>query len=286
MFVNSNQLIDVLPYYLDKLNAIYSKKEIENIFYTICDYKHGLSKIQVKMSNKRLSESELLMHRSIIKRLLIHEPIQHIIGEVEFYGLPFDVDNNVLIPRPETEELVDLIIQQHDIKTPTILDIGTGSGCIPISLKYNIPESKIYATDVSEKALSVAKKNAKKNNVNITFFLADILTEDLKTLPQFDIIVSNPPYVLESDKLQMSENVLNFDPHLALFVNDETPLLFYNRIVELSKHLLKPSGKLYFEIHEQFGCKVKLLMENHQFKNISIIKDMQSKERIVYGIIH
>jgi len=283
MFVNSNLLIDVLPYYLDKLKAVYPQKEIENIFYMVCDFKYGLSKVQVKLSDKRLSESELLMHRSIIKRLLNHEPIQQIIGEVEFYGLPFKVNKDVLIPRPETEELVDLIIQQHDTKRPTILDIGTGSGCIPISLKHNIPESKVYALDVSEKALIVAKENAKINAVDITFVLADILTEDLKTLPQFDIIVSNPPYVLESDKLQMSQNVLNFDPHLALFVDDETPLLFYKRIVFLSKHLLKPNGKLYFEIHELLGEEVKTLMENHHFKNVNLLKDMQGKDRMVFG---
>jgi release factor glutamine methyltransferase len=284
MFVSSNQLIDVLPYYLDKLQTVYTKKEIINIFYTVCDYKHGLSKVQVKLSAKRLSESELLMHRSIIKRLLNNEPIQHIIGEVEFYGLPFNINKNVLIPRPETEELVDLIIKQHDKINPTILDIGTGSGCIPISLKHNIPNSKIYAIDVSEKALTVAKENAIKNNVDITFILADVLKEDLKILPQFDIIISNPPYVLQSDKLQMDENVLKFDPHLALFVDDETPLLFYNRIVELSKHLLKSKGKLYFEIHEKLGREVKLLMENHQFKNVCILKDMQGKDRMIIGI--
>lgn len=283
MFVNSNLLIDVLPYYLDKLKTVYPQKEIENIFYMVCDFKYGLSKVQVKLSDKRLSESELLMHRSIIKRLLNHEPIQHIIGEVEFYGLPFKVNKDVLIPRPETEELVDLIIQQHNTKNSTILDIGTGSGCIPISLKHNIPESKVYTLDVSEKALTVAKENAKLNTVDITFVLADILTDNLKTLPQFDVIVSNPPYVLESDKLQMGPNVLNFDPHLALFVDDETPLLFYKRIVNLSMHLLKPNGKLYFEIHELQGEEVKVLMENHHFKNVNLLKDMQGKDRMVYG---
>ncbi len=283
MFVNSNQLTDLLPYYLDKLASIYSKKEIENVFYTVCDYKHHLTKIEVKMSGKRLTESELLMHRTIIKRLLNHEPIQHIIGEVEFYGLSFKVNKDVLVPRPETEELVDLIIHKNKLNAPSILDIGTGSGCIPISLKYNIKNATVYGVDVSEKALDIAKQNAINNKVDVNFILADVLTDELNTLPQMDIMVSNPPYVLESDIQQMSDNVLKFEPHIALFVDDNNPLLFYKRIVYLSKHLLKPTGQLYFEINEEFGKDIQLLMQNNGFKNVKVVKDLQGKNRMVIG---
>jgi len=284
MFVNTNQLIDLLPYYKDKLKDIYPPKEIENVFYLICDYKHQLRKVEVKLSGKRLSESELLLHRNIIKRLQNKEPIQHIIGEVEFYGLPFKVNPDVLIPRPETEELVDLILNTNTNQSPKILDIGTGSGCIPISLKHNLPQAIISAVDVSEKALKIAQQNAKLNQVNIDFILSDILSDNFNSLTPFDIIVSNPPYVLESDKKQMDENVLKFDPHLALFVDDDNALLFYKRIVDLSKHLLKPKGHLYFEIHENLGKEVKTLMENNQFTDVKILKDLQGKDRMALGI--
>ncbi len=283
MFVSSNQLINLLPYYLNKLAPIYPKKEIENIFYMVCDYKHHLTKIDAKISDKRLTESELLMHRNIVKRLLNQEPIQHIIGEVEFYGLPFKVNKNVLIPRPETEELVDLIIKNNNLKAPTIIDIGTGSGCIPISLKHNIKNATVYGVDVSKKALNVAKQNTLNNKVDVNFILADVLTDDLNNLPQADLLVSNPPYVLESDQQQMNDNVLKFEPHLALFVDDNDPLLFYKRIVKLSTRLLKPKGFLFFEIHELFSENVKQLMDKNSFKNIKIVKDLQGKNRIVFG---
>ena len=285
MFVNSNKLIDLLPYYMDKLKDVYPKSEIENIFYMVCDYKHDLKKIELKYSNSLLSESELLAHRSIVKRLQTHEPIQHIIGEVEFYGLPFYVNSDVLIPRPETEELVDLILSESKNEKLNILDIGTGTGCIPISLKYSLSNATVTSIDVSTGALETAKKNSCLNNVDILFLEKDILIADLSNLPQQDIIVSNPPYVLESDKKIMSQNVLEFDPHLALFVDDSTPLLFYKRITELAKSKLNIGGKLYFEIHENFGSETENLLIENGFKNIKIVKDMQGKDRMVIGTL-
>jgi len=287
MFVKSNQLIELLPYYLDSLQKVLDKTEIENIFYTVCDYKHDLKKFDVKYHTQLLSESELLMHRSIVKRLLNSEPIQHIIGEVEFYGFPFKVNSNVLVPRPETEELVDLILQHipQKSKVLNILDIGTGSGCIPISLKKHLLNSKITAIDVSKPALTVAQTNATLNAVDITFIERDILKDTLNDLDTFDIIVSNPPYVLESDKLKMNKNVLDFDPHLALFVADFSPLLFYIRIAKLAKNKLKPSGKLYFEIHEDFGPQTIQLLNNLDYREATIVKDMQGKDRMVYASI-
>lgn len=285
MFVNSNKLIDLLPYYKDKLKDTYPISEVENIFYMVCDYKHDLKKIEISISDNHLSESELLMHRSIVKRLLANEPIQHIIGEVEFYGLPFKVNSNVLVPRPETEELVDLILQETQNKPLRILDIGTGTGCIPICLKNNLPNSTVTAIDVSTEALEVAKNNAILNKVDITFLEKDILTADLSEIPQQDIIISNPPYVLESDKKQMSKNVLDFDPHLALFVDDTTPLLFYKRITELAKNKLNPNGMLFFEIHENFAKATEQLLIDNGFANTKIVKDMQGKDRMVWGIL-
>ena len=286
MFVNSNNLIDLLPYYKSKLVDSYDDNETENIFYLICDYKHNLSRLDVKISNTRLSESELLMHRGIIKRLLTNEPIQHIIGETEFYGLPFLVNSNVLIPRPETEELVDLILTQTKNNPLHILDIGTGTGCIPITLKSNLPLAHISAIDVSEKALETAIKNAVLNKVDVNFYQKDILTNSLTDLPQFDIMISNPPYVLESDKLKMSKNVLDFDPELALFVEDTNPLLFYKRITTLAVEKLNQNGHLFFEIHENFGKETKQLLIDAGFTSITIVKDMQGKDRIVSGVLN
>jgi release factor glutamine methyltransferase len=285
MFVNSNKLIDLLPYYKDKLKDLYPISEIENIFYLVCDYKHDLKKIEISISDHHLSESELLMHRSIIKRLLTNEPIQHIIGEVEFYGLPFFVNSNVLVPRPETEELVDLILQEAPNKPLHILDIGTGTGCIPICLKSNLPNSIVTGVDVSKEALETAKKNATHNKVDINFLEKDILTSDLSDLPKQDIIVSNPPYVLESDKKQMSENVLDFDPHLALFVDDTTPLLFYKRITQLAQEKLKSNGILFFEIHENFSKETEALLTENGFYNVKTVQDMQGKDRMVWGTL-
>ena len=285
MFVKSNKLVDLLPYYKDKLIDLYPVSEIENIFYIVCDYKHDLKKIEISISYNHLSESELLMHRSIIKRLLTHEPIQHIIGEVEFYGLPFHVNSTVLVPRPETEELVDLIIQEAHHKNLHILDIGTGSGCIPICLKNNLPSSTITGIDVSKEAIEVANENSELNKLEVSFLKKNILTSDLSDLPQQDIIVSNPPYVLESDKKQMSKNVLDFDPHLALFVDDTTPLLFYKRITELAKEKLKSNGMLFFEIHENFAKETEQLLIDNGFTHVKTVQDMQGKDRMVWGIL-
>ncbi len=286
MFVTTNNLIDLLPYYKSKLVDSYDDNEIENIFYLICDYKHNLSRLDVKISNTKLSESELLMHRAFAKRLQTNEPIQHIIGETEFYGLPFCVNSNVLIPRPETEELIDLILTQTKNNSLHILDIGTGTGCIPITLKSNLPLAHISAIDVSKKALETAIKNAVLNKVDVNFYQKDILIDSLSDLPKFDIMISNPPYVLESDKLKMSKNVLDFDPEIALFVEDTNPLLFYKRITTLAVEKLNQNGRLFFEIHENFGNQTKQLLIDAGFISITIVKDMQGKDRMVWGILN
>jgi release factor glutamine methyltransferase len=243
-----------------------------------------------------------------VKRLLQNEPLQYILGEAWFYDLTFLVNKNVLIPRPETEELVHLIIneirkieneisndefrmlnegeeenQKSKIRNQKyILDIGTGSGCIPIALKKNIPEAVVYGMDISVDALSLAQQNAELNNVDVNFIEQDILTSNLQ-LPQFDIIVSNPPYITETEKNKMHENVLAYEPHLALFVTDKNPLQFYEAISVFAAKHLAAKGMLYFEINAAYGNEVKQCMERHGFTEISIIKDMQGKDRIVKG---
>ncbi len=206
-------------------------------------------------------------------------------GETEFYGLPFYVNENTLIPRPETEELVEWIIKdcyvpRNDARTIRILDIGTGSGCIAISLAKNIPNAEVFALDVSEKTLTIAKKNAVRNGVNVTFLHQSVLEiEDLGQ--QFDIIVSNPPYVRHLEKAEINKNVLEYEPHLALFVEDNDALLFYRKITELAQKNLPENGQLYFEINQYLGKEMLELLEKYHFKNIELRKDIYGNDRMI-----
>ena len=232
----------------------------------------------------RLSESEMLTFHFAVKDLLKNKPIQYIIGETEFCDLKFKVNENVLIPRPETSELVMNIVnsQQSTVNSQlSILDIGTGSGCIAISLAKNIPDSKVYALDISEKALEVAKENAINNDADITFIHDDILSLNNKIETKFDIIVSNPPYVRELEKADMRDNVLNWEPHNALFVSDNDPLIFYRNILEFAKTHLNENGEIWFEINEYLGKEMTDLCKEYGFSDIQIFKDFRGKERIV-----
>ena len=224
-----------------------------------------------------------------IEKLKQEIPIQYIIGSTEFYGLPFYVDKNVLIPRPETEELVSLILQNTKAKNQKpktkILDIGTGSGCIAISLAKNLSTAEVWALDVSKKALLVAKKNAELNKVNIHFLNDDIL--NISVLPiNFDIIVSNPPYVRELEKKEIKNNVLQNEPHLALFVKDENPLLFYDRIADLAKKYLTQNGQLFFEINQYPVRETFALLENKGYQNIELKKDIFEKDRMIKAVMN
>ena len=232
----------------------------------------------------RLSESEMLTFHFAVKDLLKNKPIQYIIGETEFCDLKFKVNENVLIPRPETSELVYKIVERQKTKDKrqlSILDIGTGSGCIAISLAKNIHDSKVYALDISEKALDVAKENAFNNNVDVTFINDDILSLKNKIETKFDIIVSNPPYVRELEKTEMRDNVLNWEPHNALFVSDNDPLIFYRNILEFAKNNLKQNGEIWFEINEYLGKEMTDLCKEYGFSDVEIFKDFRGKERIV-----
>ena len=217
---------------------------------------------------------------SIVKRLQNNEPIQYILGTTEFYGLPLKVTPDVLIPRPETEELVEWILQETELPQPHILDIGTGSGCIAIALAKKIKDATVDAWDVSSKSLEVAKENAALNNVVVKFSKVDVL-QPLQKSPHFDIIVSNPPYIREMEKEMMSSNVLNFEPHVALFVPNNKALLFYNRIADIALQQLNNNGCLYFEINHTKGNEVTQLLHQKGFVNIELKKDISGNNRMI-----
>ena len=271
-------------YFIKELLAIYDEVEAESFFYLTLEKFHRLRRIDLALQpNFEIGENEVEKWKSVLTDLKKQKPIQYILGETEFYGLPFLVNKDVLIPRPETEELVELILaesRKSKVKSLRILDIGTGSGCIPISLKKNLPDAKVFAVDVSENALEVAKENAKLNGLEVNFIKINILeTEDLDQ--QFDIIVSNPPYVRMLEKEEIKPNVLEFEPHLALFVEDNDPLLFYRKIAQLAKKNLNENGKLYFEINQYLGKETVGLLESLGFTNIKLLKDIYGNDRMI-----
>jgi release factor glutamine methyltransferase len=271
--------------FLRELSSLYDEKEIESFFYLALEKFHQKKRIDLALQPElAMDETQLAQWENVLTELKVYKPIQYILGETEFYGLPFLVNENVLIPRPETEELVQLILSNHQItKSPNpikILDIGTGSGCIPISLKKNLPSAEVFAIDVSEKALETAQKNAEINKVEINFIQTDILKAE-KLEQNFDIIVSNPPYVRNLEKVEINPNVLEFEPHLALFVEDNDALLFYRKITELAQQYLQENGKLYFEINQYLGNETVALIESYGFKNVELIKDIYGNDRMI-----
>jgi release factor glutamine methyltransferase len=273
--------------FIQELTPIYDAGEAESFFYLILEDKNSLKRIDLALRpDLDFSEKEIVVWNSILEQLKKEIPVQYLLGKTSFYGLDFEVNENVLIPRPETEELVDWIINANlkiqksgNLK---ILDIGTGSGCIAISLAKNIHNSKVYAIDVSEKALATAKKNAEINNVKVTFINQNILeTEDL--LQQFDIIVSNPPYVRNLEKEEIKKNVLDNEPHLALFVEDNDALIFYKKIAQLAQKNLLENGQLFFEINQYLGKEMIDLLEKMNFENIELRKDVYGNDRMITG---
>lgn len=274
---------DLRVSFINSLSGIYDSEEVLSFFYMLSEKILGLKRVDVAMClDKILTVNEKVNFDTAIKRLKKQEPIQYIIGETYFFGIPFTVNEHVLIPRPETEELVDWILKDQKNEKPsiTVLDIGTGSGCIAISLAKKIPEAKVYAIDISEKAIQVAKENARKNQVEITFIKEDVLEiEDL--FQDFDIIVSNPPYVRELEKKEMKSNVLDNEPKQALFVSNDEPLLFYEKITDLTKRKLRENGSLYFEINQYLGTETKSMIENKGFKSVEVRKDIYDNERMI-----
>lgn len=283
--------------FLQALSSLYDEKEVESFFYLTLEKLHQKKRIDLALQpDLSMDETQLSQWETVLTELKTYKPIQYILGETEFYGLPFLVNENVLIPRPETEELVELIVSsfKFQVSSPEvsglkILDIGTGSGCIPISLKKNLPSAEVFAIDVSTNALEVAQKNAEINGVEVNFIEANILLTDSLALPTrnsqlattFDIIVSNPPYVRNLEKAEINPNVLEFEPHLALFVEDNDALLFYRKITELAKSHLAENGKLYFEINQYLGKETVALVESYGFKNVQLIKDIYGNDRMI-----
>ena len=271
-------------WFTETLSELYPSEEIQSFFSILSEKYLGMSRLDLTLNSEMiLSEAVSEKYIEALKRLRTHEPIQYIIGETEFYGLRFKVDRHTLIPRPETEELVDWIFTESKTQQPMpckILDIGTGSGCIAISLSKNILGSSVSAIDFSEEALDVDKQNALLNNEDIDFIKMDIL-KALELPAQYDVIVSNPPYVRNIEKEKMQPNVLNFEPDSALYVSDEHPLIFYKKIASLAKNHLAANGLLYFEINEYFSEDMVSMLNGFNFKDITVKKDFFGKDRMI-----
>lgn len=283
MDIAAKQLFDQCR---SELSTHYSHPEAQSIAFMLLEYAFGFDKTQVLVNkNAQVDTTTWQKYEDALKRLQQQEPIQYIIGQTEFYGLPFKVQTGVLIPRPETEELVDWIIQNHPPQPLHLLDIGTGSGCIAVTLAKHLPQAQVSALDVSPQALSIAQQNAELNQVNIRFIQENILAPSALDVADqsLDVVVSNPPYVTPAEKAQMHTNVLAHEPELALFVPQDEPLLFYEAIAQFAQQKLKPKGALYFEINELFGQATQAMMEQKGFTNVEIKKDMFGKDRMAVG---
>ena len=288
MKIATNKLIDLYKYYHTELLSLYDEDELWAIFELICEEVLAFDKTMVKQKlQDNLNQSDVLIIYDLAKELKTGKPVQYCLGSAYFYDLKFKVNTSTLIPRPETEELVDIIIKQntssntHHSSLITILDIGTGSGCIPITLKKHIPQSIVFGVDISVDALRASVQNAILNDVDVDFFKHDILLES-KLLNSFNIIISNPPYVLASEAKQMEPRVLEHEPHLALFVEDTDPIIFYKRIIDFCKDHLNIKGWLYFELNPLFAEDVKNYATTSKLFNLAeLITDMSGKQRFL-----
>lgn len=286
---------DVFAAFKQGLNAVYDVNETEAITLLVISEISGLSKAQIKaFYDKEITIEQAERLNTLLTRLQTGEPVQYILGYTEFYGLPFKVNPSVLIPRPETEELVEWILTSINDKYSNLsmLDIGTGSGCIAISLKKNLSKASVSAIDISIGALNTARQNADLNEVDIKFIHADILNSEFKiqnsetsdeNKQKFAIIISNPPYVTLFDKTQMHSNVTDFEPHSALFVPEDDPLIFYKAIADLAVNNLTAGGLLFLEINESLGKETVRLLESKGFKNVELRKDMSGRDRMIKG---
>ena len=277
---------DVFALFKQSLGSVYDANEIEAVTLLVINEISGLSKAQIKA----FPEKEIIVEQAekldeILSRLKTGEPVQYILGYTEFYGLPFKVNPSVLIPRSETEELVEWVLNSVEGKysKASILDIGTGSGCIAISLKKNLTGALVSAIDISVDALETAKQNADLNGVDVSFIEVDILNFVTYNLQQSSIIISNPPYVTLYDKMQMHTNVTDFEPHSALFVPDEDPLIFYKAIADFALDHLTENGLLFLEINESLGMETVELLKKKGFKNIELREDMSGRDRMIKG---
>lgn len=285
MFVVSNTAESLKNYFVERLTEYYSEREIALFFKESIKKRLAITDTDYKLQKDiRFSESDLLYFRSVVKRLQNQEPFQYILGETFFYDLLFRCDERALIPRPETEELVDWIVQSSDKKQSyEILDVCTGSGCIALALKSVFKSSNVTATDISPDALALAKKNSMLLGLDVNFYQDNALVDEseLFRANSIDILVSNPPYIPMKDKVSMEKNVLDFEPHLALFVSDESPLIFYQSIAEKAFRILKHNGLLFFELHELYAEQTKELIITLGFTEVEIKQDLQGKNRML-----
>lgn len=281
--VKDNKLVSMKIFFLDELTQVLGARTSKIYFERCCDSWLGMSKSDlILQKDVQLSESQLLQFLYGIKAFKKAKPLSQVLGEEYFYGLKLKVNNQVLIPRPETEELVDLIVKECK-EAKHVLDVGTGSGCIAIALQKNLRQASVSALDVSSAAISIAKTNAKTHRAEVNFVLADIRQgfTHKEFQKEWDVIVSNPPYIPVFEKEQMEKNVVEYEPGLALFVPNDQPLCFYELISAYAFEKLKNKGKLYFEIHEEYGMQVKELLLTIGFDQVLITKDLQGKDRIV-----
>lgn len=286
MNFTSNRAKVVVDYYIGEITALYPPEESASIVWLLMEQLFSINRFEVAMNpSLRLSESELVRMHNACKKVLRNIPVQYITGQADFCGLSLHVNPTVLIPRPETEQLVQMIANDLGEGAYTLLDVGTGSGAIAIALKKSRPDCSLMACDISEDALAVARENAALNQTAIELFQCDVLAEDaVSRIPVVDVVVSNPPYVCLSEQPAMRPNVLQHEPHGALFVEDSNPLLFYTAIINLAGSRLQAGGRLFFEINERFGGEVSLLLEQAGFTNIIVTKDFRNKERFVSGV--
>ncbi|MCF8366677.1 MAG: peptide chain release factor N(5)-glutamine methyltransferase [Bacteroidales bacterium] len=286
MKVKSNKIKDIRDHYYDELKKTHQENEARRMLEIILEDLLQITKNKMLLNpDLRLSESEMLKVHFACKDLMNHKPVQYVVGKTNFYGLDLLVNSNVLIPRPETEELVEWILSEtNSEKKILLLDIGTGSGAIALALKKQNHGLEVWGCDISPEALEVADLNADTHNLEIILKNADILDKNhWNEFPEFDIIVSNPPYVTEKDKNQMQPNVLDFEPSRALFVTDENPLIFYLTILEFSETHLKPEGKIFFEINENFGNEMISLLEQFNYAEVTLKTDLNDRNRMICG---
>lgn len=265
------------------LERLYPKHEAESIAYVAIEHVLNYSKFKyAEHRQESFPKTKLEKWNNISERLITGEPVQYIIGSAPFYGLNFKVSPEVLIPRPETEELVELVLKENKENLLRVLDIGTGSGCIPVSIKFNQKNWEVFATDISEEAVRITEENAKNNNAQIKIFIDDIFNSKVfRSEIKFDIIVSNPPYIPLSEKQVMHKNVIDFEPHLALFIPDNDPVKYYKAIAEFAKIHLDEKGKVYVEIHESYANEVVTVFKESGFNKNEIIFDINKKPRII-----
>lgn len=297
MQISSNTISAVINFYKKELSSIYTESELNNIIRWVLEKQLGLRDIDPAA---RINESDMTPLERMCFELKANRPLQYVLGEAEFYGLKFKVDERVLIPRPETEELVERIIHSTSFSpfvprpsslVPCILDIGTGSGCIPIALKKNIPMARVHALDISDAALELARENAAIHNVPVNFFQADILSENAGELilkqtshQKIDLLVSNPPYVLTTEKETLPARVRDFEPHLALFVSHKDPILFYHKIALLAQKIVSPGGRLWFECHAHHAAQVQEMLIEAGFEEVRLHPDMAGLARFTEAL--